>query len=794
MDRKPNRQGAHRIVSVSMLLLLLMSVIAAAPLRDSVIDPRYHTYEEVVAYLDSIQQIPTYASILDVREIGRSNNEDLPIYAVKLSDNPTVDEDEPALLFLGQCHAEEILGLEITMGLVDSLLHGFDAMNSHVASILQNLEVWVVPTYNPEGLRVVHEGLDVTYRKNKTDTNHNGVFDYVPGIGYDIDGVDFNRNYDFNWIFGDAYEVGDYDYYRGPEPFSEAETRAIAQLARQEKFLLSVAYHSARSGTPEIIYYPWEWEHAKYSPDIGIISALANELSGRIINEAGDGNYAVTPGKTPRGNAHDWFYTQTGAIQFLIEVGTNNLQPNAQIIDDTVDRNLEGLFFLMDRAFGRTPESKSQIRGIIHDASDNFSLEGARVQLAKLHADGSSTLLDGLMMQPRVSDGFGRYRRLVEQGTYQVIASAPGFIADTVSAILASDSYATILDFSLQPMNRHSIVLNLLESAGIEDYQVICWDETQRDTLFLPPGLNQFDWQGDHITLECQAAGYFPELHSYDLTPYTGDIALQLSVDLPADLTTAYATPFDDLAGWVIQSGSWVQDNGHLRSQSAQCYGPGKDDLLRSPLIDLTVLPDATRLAVLIRHAYEVEWEHDSLQLELRSADNNELLLHHEWVSQDYADHQEVFFINGELPASAYLTLRLVSDSTVAFRGWSLDSLAVQLSATELVSANIQPEARGRSTFAGSERSTVQLAPNPFQTETHLSFDLPDEGPVQIRIFDIRGRQVYSATPNVHAGTNNWIWRGQDTAGHPVSAGVYLVQLQGTGIRYARKLLVMNNI
>ena len=64
------------------------------------------------------------------------------------------------------------------------------------------LEIWIVPSANPEGLAVVHDGLDLTYRKNKSDFSisgpvPNGVFDFEPSIGNDIDGVDLNRNFSF---------------------------------------------------------------------------------------------------------------------------------------------------------------------------------------------------------------------------------------------------------------------------------------------------------------------------------------------------------------------------------------------------------------------------------------------------------------------------------------------------------------------------------------------------------------------------------------------------------------------
>ncbi|MBT5267898.1 MAG: T9SS type A sorting domain-containing protein [Candidatus Marinimicrobia bacterium] len=776
-----------------MLLFSATSACAQSFLRDSVIDTRYHTYEEIVAYMDSIQQIPAYNAILDVREIGRSNNEDLPIYAIKLSDNPTLDEDEPALLFLGQCHAEEILGIEITMGLIDSLLHGFDAMNSHVASILQNLEVWVVPSYNPEGLRVVHDGLDVTYRKNKTDNNGNGIFDYVEGIGYDIDGVDFNRNYDFNWIFGDAYEVDDYDYYRGPSAFSESETRAIADLARQENFLLSVAYHSARSGTPEIIYYSWQWEETKYPPDVDIMSSLATTLSERVINESRDGNYAVTPGKTPRGNAHDWFYTQTGAIQFLIEVGTNNLQANADIIDDTVDRNLEGLFFLMDRAFGRSPESKAQITGIVSDASDGFALEGAQIQLAKLNVDGSLTSLEGLMMQPRVTDDFGRYRRLLGQGTYRVIASAPGFEADTVAAILTSESYATILDFSLNPAPQHTIHMDLLQDVLEGAYQVIVWDQFWRDTLEMGVGLNTFTWQGDEINIQITAPGYFPEIHAFDLRPFGPDQDVSFSVGLPAQPTTIYSTGFDDLSGWQVNAGAWVSEGSKLQSQANIFYDVGLESEMVMDL-DMSGVVDAKRLGIHIVHAYEVEWHVDTLSLEVWSSDESNRLIQKQWFDQNFDNHAETFFVDGDFPASGRLKLKMKTDSTVAFRGWEIDSLSVFMTDMELLGIDPNISERQTRSSANQFNLAVSASPNPFRFQTLLKFEIPRADIMSISVFDIRGREVYTEKLSSSAGMNSWIWRGQDMLGHHVSTGIYFIRIHDSQQSVTRKLMLMNKL
>ena len=40
----------------------------------------------------------------------------------------------------------------------------------------QYLEIWIIPIANPEGLNVVHDELDLSYRKNKRDLSANGPF------------------------------------------------------------------------------------------------------------------------------------------------------------------------------------------------------------------------------------------------------------------------------------------------------------------------------------------------------------------------------------------------------------------------------------------------------------------------------------------------------------------------------------------------------------------------------------------------------------------------------------------
>ena len=159
------------------------------------IDIRYHTFQEIGELLDSLSQVDAYQDWFRVDTIGYSSHEGLPILAVKISDNVSVREDEPRVLFVGQVHAEEILGVETVLGLMMDLLDPDASEYNHMNTLRSYLEIWLVPTANPEGMNVVHDGLDLTFRKNKRDFSAdgptpNGVFDYEPSIGNDIDGVD----------------------------------------------------------------------------------------------------------------------------------------------------------------------------------------------------------------------------------------------------------------------------------------------------------------------------------------------------------------------------------------------------------------------------------------------------------------------------------------------------------------------------------------------------------------------------------------------------------------------------
>ena len=313
------------------------------------LDERYHTVEEIYSYLDSLDNLEELEGWYHLDTIGYSTQENIPILAVRISDNAHIKEDEPRVLFVGQVHAEEILGVEVVMSLIDDLLFPDNSIYTHMNILKQYLDIWLVPTANPEGLNVVTENHDLSFRKNKRDLSPqgpypNGVFDFEPSIGNDVDGVDLNRNFDFNWVFGDTFLEPDnsnyashYDYYKGEEPFSESEAVALRDLALENDFLFSIVWHSSRSGNlSEKVFTSWRWEETKDSPDLTVMKSIADHFSSLIETEDGTGTYLSVYSGSRNGKLHDWFYKETGCIQYLVECGTANLQPDSALIEDTI--------------------------------------------------------------------------------------------------------------------------------------------------------------------------------------------------------------------------------------------------------------------------------------------------------------------------------------------------------------------------------------------------------------------------------------------------------------------------
>lgn len=73
----------------------------------------------------------------------------------------------------------------------------------------------------------------------------------------------------------------------------------------------------------------------------------------------------------------------------------------------------------------------------------------------------------------------------------------------------------------------------------------------------------------------------------------------------------------------------------------------------------------------------------------------------------------------------------------------------------------------------------LRLWPNPFNPRVFLEFSNPQEGPVEIEVFDVAGRSLgVLADGYAPAGLVRVPWEGTDDRGLPAAAGTYLFRLR----------------
>ncbi|MCF7903216.1 MAG: T9SS type A sorting domain-containing protein, partial [Candidatus Marinimicrobia bacterium] len=84
-----------------------------------------------------------------------------------------------------------------------------------------------------------------------------------------------------------------------------------------------------------------------------------------------------------------------------------------------------------------------------------------------------------------------------------------------------------------------------------------------------------------------------------------------------------------------------------------------------------------------------------------------------------------------------------------------------------------------------------QNYPNPFNPSTTISFGLPEDGVVSLKVYDIQGREVVTLAQNhFTAGTYQVTWNALDAGHSPVASGVYFYVLDSENFRQVKKMVL----
>ena len=99
------------------------------------------------------------------------------------------------------------------------------------------------------------------------------------------------------------------------------------------------------------------------------------------------------------------------------------MQPMEQgLIDDIIENNRKGLFYFLQEAISAEAVDTRQISGLVTDAVSGDRLENVEVKVLEYHSD---------ILQPRLTDSFGRYRRLIPPVSLTMEFSEEGYTTQT---------------------------------------------------------------------------------------------------------------------------------------------------------------------------------------------------------------------------------------------------------------------------------------------------------------------------------------------------------------------------
>ena len=82
--------------------------------------------------------------------------------------------------------------------------------------------------------------------------------------------------------------------------------------------------------------------------------------------------------------------------------------------------------------------------------------------------------------------------------------------------------------------------------------------------------------------------------------------------------------------------------------------------------------------------------------------------------------------------------------------------------------------------------------PNPFNPVTNITYSLPEDMRVVIKVFDIEGKEVISLVDSRQsAGHNSIVWNGTNDFGAPVSTGLYFYRIQSSDFSKTKKMIFL---
>lgn len=310
----------------------------------------YYTFAEVVRQLDTMALL--YPGLISVKDSIGASIEGRAIWAVRISDHPELNEDEPEVLYTGLHHAREPEGMMAVLYFMYYLLENY-GVDEEVTHLVNEREMYFIPVVNPDGYvrnQTTNPGGGGMWRKNRR-LNAGGSI-----------GVDLNRNYGYMWGYDNngSSPNPSSDTYRGTAAFSEPEIQVVRDFCLDHDFKLALNYHTYGN----LLIYPWGYIASFQTPDSAVFDTYTTDMTeyNHYVHGTGD----QTVGYVTNGDSDDWMYGEqiikNKILSMTPEVGPSFWPPQDQIFP-LAEENLHPNLYL---AWAAGPFIRTE--GMVFDA------------------------------------------------------------------------------------------------------------------------------------------------------------------------------------------------------------------------------------------------------------------------------------------------------------------------------------------------------------------------------------------------------------------------------------------
>ncbi len=311
------------------------------------------------------------------------------IMAMRITDNPNIEENEAAFLLVSAHHCRELVTPVIALEAIDQLTQSY-GVDGRITALVNNSDIWIIPVFNPDGYEYVFS-TDNLWRKNRR---------VLPG-GV---GVDLNRNYPFGWSSACAGSTSVTSLtYKGPSPASEAETQTMMMLTEAQSFARVIDFHSSGQ---EVL---WGYDcSTNVYPAFWLAEGIALSV------ECGYGGAERPP--SAEGEHYEWQLAR-GAHAFLVETATQ-FQPTFAAAQAEAVQVWDGVQWLLTR--------RAALTGLATDFCTDEPIEASITLAGTSFPNGETVTSEPL---------FGRYDLFTPSGNDDVTWSAAGYSPVTLPEV-----------------------------------------------------------------------------------------------------------------------------------------------------------------------------------------------------------------------------------------------------------------------------------------------------------------------------------------------------------------------